>query len=402
MNHYDNYVGMLTPDMVDISIEDFDQMDGNHEFSDKYKAAKKQMLKDYRKSKMTSGKAGIAKVAAAACAVIIGVPAIVNAAANEEFFARIWGNMGRENIEAHDEEVYEEEKGTSYTVTYPQVEYEEIDPEKAQQLIGENISFQPVEHSFRDGTKITILSSVSDGNSAVVEYTLEKEGGVDCFNYSQIDIVAKGACFHENSSIWFHFCGCAEKIYVDLDKSTDDKLYCYDYMVMDIWDNAADGLKLEIMDYPCSTTEYLEACNPSGEIGDAASKAGYDKLTSNTKQDIIDIPLKKEVTKIKYTCDGDGSVVISPLSMDIDMNIGLDEASDPWNIYYVAVHYKDGTDYVVHEHAYADIHNCDVETHNSAYECGSLDNHMTYVFNRLVDVDEIDYIQVNEVKYSIN
>lgn len=397
MNNYDEFEGMLTPDMVDISLEDFDSLDGEHEFSEEYKEVKKQMLKNYRKSKMTSKRAGIAKVAVAACAVIIGTPFIVNAATNGEFFARIWGNMGRGSIASHDEEVYEEEKNTTYTVTYPQVDYEEADPEKAQELIGENVSFEPVEYTFNDGTKLNILSTVSDGNSAVVEFTLEKEGGVDCLNYSQLDNEAKGAWFKEESSIYCQFEECSGKIFVDLDKSTDDKLYCYDYMTMDVWGHGLSGLTLFAQNYPVSRVEYYEM--------EESDPEKYKELTDQIKGDKISVPLKEEVAKVEYVCDGDGSVVISPLSMNIDMNKGLglagDEAGDPWSAYYVAVHYKDGTDYVVREHEYRDIHSCDVEIDNSAYGCGTLDNHMIYVFNRLVDVDEIDYIQVNEVKYSV-
>lgn len=397
MNNYDEFEGMLTPDMVDISLEDFDSLDGEHEFSEEYKAAKKQMLKNYRKSKMTSKRAGVVKVAVAACAVIIGTPFIVNAATNGEFFARIWGNMGRESIASHDEEVYEEEKGTSYTVTYPQVDYEEADPEKAQELIGENVSFEPVEYTFNEGTKLNILSTVSDGNSAVVEFTLEKEGGVDCLNYSQFDNEAKGAWFREESSIYFQFEECSGKIFVDLDKSTDNKLYCYDYMTMDVWGHGLSGLTLFAQNYPVSRGEYYEM--------EESDREKYNELTDQIKGDKISVPLKEEVAKVEYVCDGDGSVVISPLSMNIDMNKGLglvgDEAADPWSAYYVAVHYKDGTDYVICEHEYRDIHSCDVEIDNSSYGCGTLDSHMIYVFNRLVNVDQIDYIQVNEVKYNI-
>ncbi len=36
----------------------------------------------------------------------------------------------------------------------------------------------------------------------------------------------------------------------------------------------------------------------------------------------------------------------------------------------------------------------------ASYECGGInESHMRYVFNRLVDVNEIDYIQVTENKY---
>ena len=399
MNNYDDFEGMLTPDMVDISLEDFDSMDGEHEFSEEYKTAKKQMLKNYRKSKMTSKRAGIAKVAVAACAVIIGTPFVVNAATNGEFFARIWGNMGRESIASHDEEMYDYAKDTTYTVTYPQIDYEEADPEKAQELIGENVSFEPVEYTFNDGTKLNILSTVSDGNSAVVEFTLEKEGGVDCLNYGQLENESKGAWFSDEGSIYFHFDECAEDIFVDLDKSTDDKLYCYDYMVVDAWGEGFNGLTLLTENYPVSRGEYYE-------VGETDPEK-YNELTNQKRGDKISVPLKEEVAKAEYVCDGDGSVVISPLSMNVDMVNGLDlvhhydGGTYLEDVYYVEIFYKDGSSYVVRDKEKEGVHSCDVEIHNSAYECITLDNHMIYVFNRLVDVGEIDYIQVDEVKYSV-
>lgn len=393
-----NYEDILTPDMMNISIEEFDSMNDVHEFSDEYKRAKKEMLREYRKSKLSSRK-HIAKVAVAACALIIGAPLAVNAATNREFFARIWGNLGKENIASHDEVMYEEEKDSTYTVTYPQVEYEEVDPDKAQELIGENVSFEPVEYTFNDGTKLTILSTVADGNSAVVEFSLEKEGGVDCLNYGQLENESKGAWFSDEGSIRFTFDQCADNIYVDLNKSTDDKLYCYDYMVMDVWRQGVSGLTLLTENYPVSRGEYYDMCDKDPDK--------YNELTNQMRGDKISVPLKEEVSKVEYVCDGDGSLVISPISMNIDIVNGLDlvhhydDGTYVEDIYYIEIFYKDGSSYVVLDRDSNEEgeHTCDVEINNSAYACGTLDNHDIYVFNRLVDVDEIDYIQVDEVEY---
>ena len=54
MNNQDSYENILTPDMFDISLKDFDNISGEHEFSSKYKTAKKEMLRNYRKSKLAS------------------------------------------------------------------------------------------------------------------------------------------------------------------------------------------------------------------------------------------------------------------------------------------------------------------------------------------------------------
>lgn len=60
----------------------------------------------------------------------------------------------------------------------------------AESLIGDSMSYPNITKEI-DGTTITILSVVRDNNSAVIEYTLEKAGGVDALNYSQLDNEAK-------------------------------------------------------------------------------------------------------------------------------------------------------------------------------------------------------------------
>ena len=107
--------------------------------------------------------------------------------------------------------------------------------------------------------------------------------------------------------------------------------------------------------------------------------------------------------KIEFANKGGGFASISPLSLKIDMNTGLglseEEAYDPYNAYYVSVNYKDGTKYIVHEHEMEGLHSCDTETDNSSYSCGSTENNLTFVFNRLVDVDNVESVTVNKTKY---
>lgn len=377
----------MNPESFDISVEEFDVLEGKHNFSEEYKKNKKNMMKEFRKRNLTRTKISYAKIAAAVSLVIVSVPVVANAATNGELFNRIWGSFGKENIASHDEVMYDELKG-EYTVTYPQREYEDIDPEKAEELIGDNISYEPIVQQIGD-TKLTILSYVVDGNAAVVEFTLEKEGGVDALHYSQLDNEARGAMFSEDATFDFYFKGCGENIYVDLDKSTSDKLYCYDYMVL--W--AAEGLTLKICEYPCTIGEMYEA-----------DKSTRESIKEDTKVSLITLPVKSEVETVEYVnCDG-GSLVISPLSIKIDMENGLGltekEAYDPYNAYYIAINYKDGSQYIVAEHEKRGEHTCEVEIYNAGYACGSLDNHLTYVFNRLVDVENIESITINESIYT--
>lgn len=388
----------------DITMEDFDQMEEQHVFSKEYQRNKKKMLKEYRRKMTAPAGKQYWKAAVAALVITAVVPFGVNAATNGEFFNRIWGNEGRDSIESHNETVYEEEKNKSYEVTYPKREYVETDEVKAQELIGENVSHEPIVEQMGD-TTLTILSTVYDGNSAVVEFTLEREGGVNALNYSQLDNEAKGAWVSDESMSWFHFVDCGENIYVDLEKSTDDILYCYDYVG---FDSAMASLNLEIVEYPCKRGEYFAAAETMKEED---LDAALGKTTTRT----VSIPLQKAVSSGEFVNPEGGSITISPISMTIDTGTGLglskEEANDPGNIYYVGIRYKDGSEYLVcetnaykfHEDGTEElVHKTDVETDNTSYALGRMNQEFLLVFNRLVDVDSIETITVNDTTYTIS
>ena len=377
--------------MFDVSIEEFDKMNGQHVFSKQYEQKKKEMLHNYRKNVLGSKRFHYGKVAAVFAVILVSGPIIVNAATNGELFSRIWGTQGKEDVASHDEVVYDEEKGTSFTVTYPERDYEEVDEEKAEELIGEEVSFPSITKEV-DGTTITILSAVRDKNAAVVEFTLEKEGGVDVLNYSQLDNEAKGAWFSDTSTFWFKIGDGGESIFVDLEKSTEDKLYCYNYMTLE---SVSSNISMKLYEYPCTYGEWAAY---------AEDEAKSAEIDAETKTSTINIPVSESTASLELVNAEGGIVEMSPLSMKIDMNTGLgltkEQASDPYSCYYVSINYKDGTNYVVHEHGISGIHTCDVEINNSSYACGNTSNEMTYVFNRLVDTDQVESVTINDTEYT--
>lgn len=379
-------------------FEDFDSNEDKHEFSKEYQMKKKKMLKEYRKSVIAPMRKHYTKVAVIAGVIILASPFAVNAATNGELFNRIWGNAGKADIASHDEVLYDEEKDTTITVTYPAREYVEVDPEQAKELIGDNISYEPIVEQI-DDTTLTILSTVYDGNSAVVEFTLEREGGVNALNYSQLDNEAKGAWFSDESTFWFCFDESGDHIYVDLEKSTDEKLYCYAYVGFDC---TRDSLSMRIEEYPCKRGDFMY------EEDDEK----YEEVLSNTTTRSLAIPLGNPTVSCEFVNEAGGKIVISPVSMTIDGKVGLNlvHIGDPWEIYYVAIRYQDGSTYLVHEHEmyqyFEDgtqklIHDVDVEINNTSYMLGRLNGELLLVFNRLVDVESIESITVNETTYTI-
>ena len=168
----------ISTDSLDITVEEFDQMNTQHEFSKEYKRNKKRIMKEYRNEGRVV-RTGTWKTAVAAAGItIVGTPLVVNAAMDGELFSRLWGTSGRENVESTELTVKDEEIGREYTYTYPKREYVEPEPEKASELVGDNISPEVQKLTLPDGTLLTIKNAVCDQNAVVMEYTLEKTGGV--------------------------------------------------------------------------------------------------------------------------------------------------------------------------------------------------------------------------------
>lgn len=164
-------------------------------------------------------------------------------------------------------------------------------------------------------------------------------------------------------------------------KSTKDILYCYDYIVAALPDQA-QGLTLEIY-----------------------QNQDHDKdVDPEAPTDTLFVPFSNKIGKKEYVNANGGNVSLSPIAMNVDVNTGLGldsiQAYDPWNVYYVAIKYVDGTSYVVHEHEVDGIHSCEVEIENTGYTCGSEDGHLVFVFNRLVDMEKVESVIVNETVYT--
>ena len=381
----------MNKDQFDISIEEFDAPGETHEFSERYKKTRERNKQKYLYSRPQWQR--IASIAAAA-ALFIATPFVVNAATDGELFERIWGILGKKDVEAHQELVYEAEKDSSYYIAYPARDYAELDPETAKALIGDCVQELSLSQEV-DGTMITLLSAVRDNNSAVVALTLEKEGGVDILDYSQLDNEAKGAWFSEKSTFLFNI-GYGGNLYVDLDKSTDDKLYCYDYVPLNTF--GTGSLRMEIEQYPCTLGERDALL--AEEYGSEQAQA----VENGKKTTELRIPCEKRLGSTAFTNAGGGQIEISPISMNIDMNTGLGltpgQAYDPYSAYKIVITYRDGSTYTVLEHEYPDVYACDEYIDNTSYSCGSLDNEFLLIFNRLVDPEDVVSVTVNGIEYT--
>lgn len=360
-----------------ISVEEFDNLTREHEFSKTYEKNKKQMLKEYRKSIYRPGRKRLVKAASFLLLCMIA-PVMAGIAANSDFLYRIWGTEGREDIEPHEETLYDEVKESSCIVTYPKREYTDMNLDEAEELIGSAISYGPIVKEIGN-SKLTIMEAAYDGKAAFVEFVLEGEEVISGIAYGQLDNESKGAWFLEDAPVRFLFSECNENIYVDLERSTEKTLYCYDYIVLPSKDQQVEGLTLEIHQ----------------EMG--VEKNGEEEI------EYLFIPLKEKMERKEYVNPEGGEIKISPIAMEIDMNTGLglskEEVYDPWHVYYAVIHYRDGSSYLIHEHEIEGIHFCENEIDNVSYTSQDTRNHLVFVFNRLVDIENVESIMINETIY---
>lgn len=323
--------------------------------------------------KKTRRKKGRRVAAAAIAAICLILPGAAYASSKSEFFQAMFGNATKESHEVIYKEV-DNGKGGRTTVSIPSKEYVPVDEEKAEEAIGKWVMDEPITKQIGSHT-LCIESFAYDRNAALMNFTLEREGGVTALAGDDETNLAKGASFTDESD--FYFTWESEKgvpgfecIYIDTKRNTSDKMYGYAYI---IWANALEEddrplLQLDI--YPCARKDLTE----KDEI-----KTEKIQLTQKGQ-----ISVKTLGEEVEY----------SPISLSVDLSKGFElseeEAQDPYSLQHLEIEYKDGSSYVVYDRGL-------MEVDNSSYTLGS-GTYYKVVFNRLVDVDEIAAIRINSTK----
>lgn len=314
------------------------------------------------------------KTAAAALAVLcIALPAAAYASAKTDFFQAMFGNSTKQSNDVIHKEV-DNGKGGRTPVTIPSKEYVPVDEAEAEGAIGEWVMDEPIEKKVGSHT-LSIKNFVYDKNGALMYFTLEREGGVTALSGDQETNVAKGAFFTEESDFYFTYetekgVYGYENIYVDTIKGTPDKMYCSAYILWTDTLEDGDRPQLVLHTYPCPRRELTE-----------------DTEFTTEKISLTD----KEPVPLKVIDRGEeGYLAYSPISLTIDMSKGFglaeEEAQDPYYQKQTKIVYEDGDEYVIF----------DENIDNSGYVLGS-GTYNKVMFNRLVNVDEVKEIIVNDV-----
>lgn len=334
-----------------------------------------------RKTSRRRGRS-VQRIAAAIAVTCLFVPGVVYASSRTEFFQAMFGNETRESngVLKREVDTGKEGKDAKVTVTLPSREYVPVDEEQAQKAVGDYVSEEPIVKKIGSHT-LTINSFVYDRNGAMMYFTLEREGGVTALAGDKETNLTKGAYFTDDSDFFFNcetkngdFAG--ENTYIDMKKSTDDKLYCYSYILWSEPLKDGDVPELMIQTYPCTRKELTEK--------------------TETKTERIRLTDKDPVPVKKIDMGEKGYAEYSPIALSVDMAKGMglseEEAADPYYLESIEVVYKDKESYVV-----SDKKN---NVENSSYQLGAGTYYKT-VFNRLVDVDEVEKIIVNGVEFAV-
>lgn len=350
------------------------------------------------------------RVAAAIAAVVcLAVPSAVYASVKAGFFDGMFGNTTKKSWDVIHKEV-DNGKGGKTAIDIPSKEFVPVDEAKADEQIGQWVTDEPVVKKIGEHT-LTIENFVYDSSGAVMYYTLERKGGVTALRGDENTNVAKGAVFTDDVDFRFDVqCGAkdegdfvfsGENTYIDMEKSTDELLYCTSYLLWSENLKEGDVPKLVITRYP-DTLKELDKLRPDltgmskEEAADESLYKEYNEAMAKTKTEVIDLSEKGPVPDKSIDLGAAGHLVYSPIAIRVDMSKGMglskDEAMDPYFMKHLEIKYKDGTSYVV-----SDSENL---IENNGYAVGA-DVWYKTVFNRLVDTGEIAEIIVNDKSFPV-
>lgn len=322
----------------------------------------------------------VRNVAAAAVIMCCVIPSVVYASVKSDFFEGLLGNQTKQSTPALPQEV-DEGKDEKAHVVVPSKEYVSVDEARAEELLGEWVTDVPIINQIGEHT-ISVENFVYDKNGALMYFTLSRDDGVTALTWNESTNLTKGAYFSEDTDFDFYVESKKgirgnENIYVDTKKSTSEKLYCYSYVLWSDTLEEGDVPQLVLRRYPADRKELKET--------DA----------EQIKVQTVDLTDKGQVAVRSIDQGENGYVEYSPVSISINMAKGLglsaEEAQDPAYLKYMEIKYKNGSSYVIYDK--------EKNVDNSGYTV-EVDTWYKTAFNRLVDVDDIKEIIVNETSFS--
>lgn len=324
------------------------------------------------------------KVTVAAITAVLMISTGVYASIRSDFFEGMFGNTTKTSTPAKPVSI-DDGKGGTVDVVIPSKEFVDVDEERASELLGNYVLEEPIVKEIGSHT-LTVENFLYNELGGLMYFTLERAGGVTALAGNEDTNLAKGANFTEDADFYFNveigeqIVG-HENIYVDMQQSTAEKMYCYNYF---LWSEEIDVQQkpyLFIQKYPCTT----------GEM-DAMNEEELTKMWENTVEEKVTLTEKEAVPTKTLDLGEKGSLRISPFAMDFDIPkmFGLSGlgASSTLNVKHVEVQYKNGESYVVEDK--------NENINNTGYVIGC-DPYYKVAFNRLVDVENVKAVVINDI-----
>lgn len=368
----------------------------HHEFSDEYQSRKKALIEEVART--VSGKPakhrrfgaiGTAtrftwRIAAAVAAICIVAPVAAWAVTSHaDFFDSAFGAAWRESKPA--EQSFQEHDGLKppTPIVYPASEVVQLDPEKAEALIGDAVCEEPVSVTSPDGHELTITSSVRSEHVLVYRFTLHRDGGVTCLDWDEHsnNVASKGAKPSDDARFAWTVEG-DDFVYVDPEASTEETVVGYAYSVFGDPIPEGESVQLKIWTYD---VPYIDAYVDEGLVHEQE----------------LEIPCTKAVASVAFETDGGGSANVSPLGLVLDTRslfassedpAVCDLAADPVNVRAITLKMNDGETYAVFEKA--------AFLDNTLAAC-EFETDFAMAFNRLVDPEEVASIEITVTDESV-
>ena len=258
------------------------------------------------------------------------------------------------------------------TETYYDMEWDVVLPTVEQVPVDENLAEEKVSPYISDvgssitddGDTLTVEAHLYDSatNCGIIYITLENPNGVSGYNL-QLD---GEVCWPALQRVEVY--NCHGKSFIIEEETTDTKLSIAYYYSALYGDEGCIRVGFG------GGEEFLYLPLDDGGGMDAIALAGGDIVVSP-------IGMKLDVSGMEFLCktDTDGTL-LAPM---VD------------NIKTLTIRYKDGTEYVIHENT------DEQETENFKY-CIQTDTAATrtYSFNRLIDIDQVEAVIINDVEYT--
>ena len=323
------------------------------------------------------------KVTVAAVTAVLMISTGVYASIRSDFFEGMFGNTTKTSTPAQPVSI-DDGKGGTVDVVIPSKEFVDVDEERAQELLGDYVLEEPIVKELGEHT-LTVENFLYNELGGLMYFTLEREGGVTALAGNEDTNLDKGANFTEEADFYFiieigeQIVG-PENIYVDMQQSTAEKMYCYSYF---LWSEEIDVQQkpyLFIQKYPCTR----------GEI-DRMDAEEYSQMCENAVEEKVNLTEQDAVPTKTLDLGEKGTLRISAfaLAFDIPKMLGLSNLDiDTWNVKHVEIQYKNGESYVVEDK--------NENINNTGYVLGC-DPYYKVAFNRLVDVENIKAVVINEI-----